>query len=57
MPKFDSKLFWKPILTIGLAVLGDSIMRELDLLQFGSPIVRAVYFVIALIVSGGVVQF
>ena len=32
-------------------------MRELDLLQFGSPIVRAVYFIIALIVSGGIVQF
>ncbi|MDP1625480.1 MAG: hypothetical protein Q8L64_07070 [bacterium] len=57
MPKFDSKLFWKSILTISLAVLGDSIMRELDLLQFGSPIVRAVYFIIALVVSGGIVQF
>lgn len=56
MPKFDSKLFWKFIITISLAVLGDSIMRELDLLQFGTPIVRAAYFIIALVTSGVVVQ-
>ena len=56
MSKNAKDLLWKSIYSICLTVLASSIMNQLDLLQFGSPIERGVLLVITLITSGVIVQ-